>query len=494
MKIPQIIQGGMGIGISHSRLARICSMAGALGTVSCTGAERVFANLLGLGDLGGHYRRALAHFNFPEVADRVFKKYYVKGGKPRDKPFKQVPMWSLTPRPDLIELAVVASFCFVWLAREGHNKSVSINWLEKLQWHPYHFYGAMLAGSDKGDKYYFTLGAGIPDHVPEVTLALSRGETASYPVSVEKIGGSYRTVPITFNPREFFGPRAPKELERPGFLPIVSSYNLASILVKKCGEENIDGVVYETDIAGGHNANPRGKFVLDKRGQPVYGPKDKVDWDKAKKMGIPFWIGGGLASPAGLAEALSVGASGVQGGTIFALSSDSGMDPFYRAMMCEQGYTGELDVFTDPLASPTGFPFKVPQLKGTISEQSVYEARERECKISALQFAADMETTDKDGNKKIVTTFRCASEPVDDYVRKGGKLENTVGRVCLCPSLFGAAWDEFSEQNLTNPGQPPIFTLGDDVSFLPHLMRRFYVFPSKHGSYTATKAIKWILS
>ncbi|KKT96653.1 MAG: hypothetical protein UW97_C0006G0001, partial [Parcubacteria group bacterium GW2011_GWA2_45_15] len=48
-----IIQGGMGIYISSPHLANTCSRAGVLGTVSCTGAERVLAHLLQKGDVGG---------------------------------------------------------------------------------------------------------------------------------------------------------------------------------------------------------------------------------------------------------------------------------------------------------------------------------------------------------------------------------------------------------------------------------------------------------
>ena len=38
-------------------------------------------------------------------------------------------------------------------------------------------------------------------------------------------------------------------------------------------------------------------------------------------------------------------------------------------------------VFTDPLASPTGFPFKVLGLEGTLSEPAVYARRERLCDL-----------------------------------------------------------------------------------------------------------------
>jgi len=463
----RIIQGGMGISISTWRLAWICSRAGALGTVSCTAAERSFANLLQLGDIGGHCRRALEHFPFPEISEGVLQKYFIPGGKQPDQKFKDVPMFCVKSRPDLIKLAVAASFAFVWLAKEGHSQPISVNYLEKLQiGHVYHLTGAMLAGVD-----YVTMGAGITLQIPGVLDAIASGLNPSYRVSVE--GSTRGSETITFNPREFFGESFPRQLKRPGFLPIVSTDVLASLMVSKLPADSIQGFVIETPIAGGHNAPPRRKGEFDKLGQPVYGPKDEVNFEKLRDLGIPFWIGGGLASPEHLARARALKAEGIQAGSIFALSEDSGMDPVYRAEMRRLGFRGELIVRTDPSASPTGFPFKVPQLSGTVSDAGVYAGRIRNCSRRALQFPS--ETADG----KIV--FRCAAEPVNDYLRKGGKLEDTIGARCLCNGLFSAA-------GIGDPNEPPIFTLGDDVSFLRHLMK------DENDYYTATHAIAYLLS
>ncbi len=32
--------------------------------------------------------------------------------------------------------------------------------------------------------------------------------------------------------------------------------------------------------------------------------------------------------------------------------------------------------------------------------------------------------------------YRCSAEPVENYVAKGGKIEDTVGRKCLCNTLM----------------------------------------------------------
>src|SRR3989344_8229068 len=192
-----IIQGGMGIYISSPNLANITSRAGVLGTVSCTGAERVLVHLLQIGDVGGHYRRALSHFPFPEIAERILAKYFIEGGKPSDQNFKEVPLFSMRPRRHLIELAIAGSFALVWLAKEGHDNPISVNYLEKIQIpHIYHLTGAMLAGAD-----FITMGAGITLQIPGVLNALAEGRNPSYRVDVE---GGKEKVEISFNPREFF--------------------------------------------------------------------------------------------------------------------------------------------------------------------------------------------------------------------------------------------------------------------------------------------------
>ena len=59
---------------------------------------------------------------------------------------------------------MVTNFVEVFLAKEGHNNPVGINYLEKVQIpHLPSIYGAMLAGVG-----YVLMGAGIPLHIPGV--------------------------------------------------------------------------------------------------------------------------------------------------------------------------------------------------------------------------------------------------------------------------------------------------------------------------------------
>src|SRR5512143_3742132 len=94
--LPVIIQGGMGAGVSNWRLARAVSEQGQLGVVSGTALETIFARRLQDGDPGGHMRRAVESFPFPELAERVCRMYFVAGGKREDKPYKTAAMFGKT--------------------------------------------------------------------------------------------------------------------------------------------------------------------------------------------------------------------------------------------------------------------------------------------------------------------------------------------------------------------------------------------------------------
>lgn len=461
-----IIQGGMGFNISSWPLAKAVSMTGQRGTVSGVSLERVLVHMLQDGDPGGHLRRALAHFPFPRFANEILSAYFVEGGIHKGSPYRNAPIWSIAPSSRLIATTIIANFAFVWLAKEGHNNPISINYLEKVAMpHIYAITGAMLAGVD-----FITMGAGIPLQIPEVLNALTEGRSLGYRVPV--IGTKITGHTMSFDPQVFFGEKLPP-LKRPGFIPIIASNLLASIFTKKLPAGSVQGFVIEEPTAGGHNAPPR-KIICDKFGvpQPTYGEKDMVNYAKIAELGLPFWIGGSYASPEKLRWAKSVGAVGIQAGSIFALCEQSGMRPDIRAKIRELGFEGKLQVRTDMRISPTGFPFKVVALPGTISDPVVYQNRQRVCDQGALAILYEK----PDGS----IGYRCPSEPIGRFVSKGGELAETVGRGCLCNGLYATAG--------LNGEEIPIVTLGDDVSFLQKLMTE------AHDSYSAENAIRYLLS
>ena len=418
--LPTIIQGGMGAGVSSWQLAQAVSQLGQLGVVSGTALDQVFVRRLQDGDPGGHMRRALDYFPFAFMAERAWIKFYVPGGKLASASYKTLPMHSKDTPRELSELCIVANFVEVFLAREGHENPVGINYLEKIQIpHLPSLYGAMLAGVG-----YVLMGAGVPLKIPGVLDLLACNNPATYILRVTGAEEDDDTT-MTFVPSEFMEHElAP--LVRPKFLAIIASNTLAATMLKKSNGQ-VDGFVIEGPTAGGHNAPPRGKLQLDEAGEPIYGERDQVDLGKIRELGLPFWLAGGYGSPEKLRESLAVGATGIQVGTTFAYCAESGLREDYKRALLTKVISGNARVVTDSLASPTGFPFKVAQLEGTLSERVVYSARPRICDLGYLREVY------RDPDGKI--GYRCPGEPITSYISKGGKQENTVGRTCLCNAL-----------------------------------------------------------
>jgi nitronate monooxygenase len=177
---PKIIQGGMGVGISNWHLARTVSKLGQLGVVSGVALDILLIRRLQDGDVGGHIRRALERFPFREMARRAVENYHIPGGKEDDKPYATIPLHKRVSSKKLYELCILSNFVEVCLAREGHDRPVGINYLEKIQLpHLPSIYGAMLAGAA-----YVIMGAGIPTMIPGVLDGLSNHEAVSYNLHV----------------------------------------------------------------------------------------------------------------------------------------------------------------------------------------------------------------------------------------------------------------------------------------------------------------------
>jgi len=465
---PEIIQGGMGVAVSSWRLARAVSQLGQLGVVSGTALDLVLARRLQLGDPSGDVRRALRHFPDQAVAERVLRAHFVTGGMPPDESFPGIPMFTAAPTLRRQELAVAGGFVEVFLAKEGHAGPVGINFLEKIQLPtPATLYGALLAGID-----YVLVGAGIPRDIPATIEELTQHRPVSLPLHVSRAQAD-QPFELRFDPREILTQVLPP-LPRPRFLAIIASATLAIALARRTA--GVFGFVIEGPTAGGHNAPPRGPLTLEE-GQPVYGPRDEVDLAKIRALGLPFWLAGSYASPERLRQAQSEGAAGIQVGTAFAFCDESGMDPEIRRHVIAQACNGGIGVFTDPLASPTGFPFKVVQLAGTLSQAGVYQARARRCDLGYLREIYRRE----DGT----LGYRCASEPVEDYTRKGGPLEDTAGRKCICNALLATVG---LGQRREAGAEPAIVTAGDDLKDLVRFM------PAGRTSYSAADVIAYLLA
>ncbi|MCU1675623.1 MAG: 2-nitropropane dioxygenase, partial [Frankiales bacterium] len=176
-------------------------------------------------------------------------------------------------------------------------------------------------------------------------------------------------------------------------------------------------------------------------------------------------------------RAVDAGAAGVQVGTAFALSRESGLRADIRATLLDSARRGELTVRNDAFASPTGFPFKVVPLPATIGNDDVYDARERLCDLGFLRSAY------RTDSGRI--GYRCPSEDVDAFVAKGGDAAQTVGRRCVCNGL--TATIGLAQTRPDGYVEPPLVTLGQDLDFLPHVL------PDDADGYAAADVVRYLL-
>ena len=136
------------------------------------------------------------------------------------------------------------------------------------------------------------------------------------------------------------------------------------------------------------------------------------------------------------------------------------MAPGLRARVIARSLGESLDVLTDSRVSPTGLPFKVAELPGTLSEAAVHEARGRRCDLGYLRQPYRRE----DGS----VGYRCPAEPEEDYVRKGGDRADTVGRKCLCNGLLATVG--LGQRLEDGRTEPPIVTGGAGLAVLGALL------------------------
>ncbi|MDO9087723.1 MAG: nitronate monooxygenase [Anaerolineaceae bacterium] len=483
----KLIQGGMGVYVSNWRLAKAVAMQKlgiTAGTVSGTGLDWVYVRLLQLGDPGGHVRRAMLAFDEKfgiRIGKKILDTYFVEGGKKPSSRFKNPPQQivraldgsDIIPLPsqptvpvalsfdnDNIELLIATGFAEVWLAKEGHNGNIFINFLKKVELPlVYTMYGAMLADVDG-----VIVGAGNPDGLPAACSRLVNHEVVNIDIQVlyREPGEDFY---VPFDPHQIAeGKFTQKPLVRPALLAIASLQALVQTLAQSQSEAP-DGFIIEHHTAGGHNAGPQGPIRLDSEGQPIYSELDEPDLAAIRQVGRPFWLAGGYASHEKIQQALAAGATGVQVGSVFALAEESGMKAAYRTAIFNEIKKGTEDaaLVKTTLFSPTGFPFKVVQLEGTLADDDVYAARSRICDVGLLQ-QRGFSKPDAEGRRHLFQ--RCSAAPVEGFIKKRGLPHNTESRRCLCNGLLSTVG---LAQGTNTKEEPAIVTLGNHLNSIRRL-------------------------
>lgn len=463
---PWLIQGGMGIAISNWRLARAVASAGQIGVVSGTAIDTVFVRRLQDHGVDDALRSVLDKFPVPAIVEDALHRF-ADVRRRVGAPYKNLGMLTERSPRRAFDLVVLASFVEVALAKLGHGGLVGINLLTKVQIPT----AASLCGSILAGVDYVMMGAGVPTHIPGVIDDLYHGRRTTLPFAVTGAASDHPASSVTFDPTPYLGTT---ELQRPKFVGIVSSHVLATALFKRSNGP-VDGFVIERPSAGGHNAPPRGSYALDEHGAPIYGPRDEIDFDVVRGLGVPFWIGGGVTSSADVSDALALGATGVQVGTLFAYCNESGMEPELRHRVLENLQHHPLTVTTSITASSTGYPFKVVDEIGTIADPAVYAARPRRCDLGYLREAYL--------DEKGATAYRCAAEPLNIYSRKGGHVEDAQSTTCLCNGLMATCG--LAQVRSDGYVEPALVTSGDRIEDVTVLL-------NGREDFSAQDVIDWL--
>jgi nitronate monooxygenase len=438
MEQPRIIQGGLETMVATWPLARAVARAGQLGVVAGALLPVIMARRLQLGDPGGHLRRAFGQFPFPAVARRVWKHWFVPGGKPEPEPFAPLRPPRLEEDPELAELAVQAGFTEVFLAREGHDGPVGMHFhpSAELPLLPT-MYGALLAMTP-----YLLIHHRHAPTVLEQMEALLLGKITGWNLPVAD-ADSGEAPACCFNPARLTA-KPPPPLPPPHVLIVGPSARALTAARAETAGRRVAGFIWH--------------------------PEPPTDFPEAEELAAlralerPFWLAGLPPTPAQLRAARRAGAAGLVVGTPFYYCAESELAPEWKRRVfarlaplpetASPAVPARLEV--EFMASPTGFSVPVVQLAGTAADPEQYAQRERICDVGFLRQLYRR----RDGS----VGYRCPGENLADHVAKGGDLRGSVTQHCMCNGLLAALG--LAQRRPGFGGELPLLPAGEDLSVL----------------------------
>ncbi|MGK0240060.1 MAG: nitronate monooxygenase [Candidatus Pelagisphaera sp.] len=116
------------------------------------------------------------------------------------------------------------------------------------------------------------------------------------------------------------------------------------------------------------------------------------------------------------------------------------------------------------------------QIEDTISDPNIHRSRSRVCDLGYLRQAYALD----DGN----LGFRCPGEPEENFVRKGGRGSDTIGKVCLCNGLLSTIG---LGQTRRGAIEAAIVTAGVNFDFLKHVV------DGADHRYSASQVIEYLM-
>lgn len=232
----------------------------------------------------------------------------------------------------------------------------------------------------------------------------------------------------------FLGAGVPKKImvgEDTALVLIVSSARALRIILRYWGQLP-DAIVLEGPMAGGHLGFKMGEignpeFSLEKLLPPVL--------DVAK--GIPVIVAGGIYTHEDILKFLAMGAKGVQMGTRFLATRESGATRDFKEAIVA---STEKDILVVG-SSPCGFPFRI--LKGSPAYQEMLQGKRKpKCQMGYVL------GKDDDGQYTVCKAHPNNPERNDHF--------------CICDALKAAVG--------LAPNEPPMYTVGSNAHRVNKIM------------------------
>jgi nitronate monooxygenase len=215
-------------------------------------------------------------------------------------------------------------------------------------------------------------------------------------------------------------------------VPILSSGRAVEVVLKRWKRQNRipDAIIVEGPLAGGHIAWK----TLDEANKPEHRLevllKEVLDVVKAHNLNIPVIAAGGIYSHQDIVDVIEMGCAGVQMGTRFAATVESGANENYKRMVVESTLD-DIELAHRP-GSPCGMLFRVLK-KSPFYEEAIERTRKPNCSKGYLL------------NKGY-----CPSK------------EENEKTFCICNGLLSAV-------NL-NPAEKELYTVGANAYKVDHIM------------------------
>ncbi|MCB1126669.1 MAG: hypothetical protein KDM81_09255, partial [Verrucomicrobiae bacterium] len=402
MERPRIIQGDLDAMVATWPLAKAVATTGQLGVVSGTLLPVITARRLQMGDPGGHLRRAFDQFPAADVARRVWEDFFVPGGKATETPFAATLQPSFDQNPALTELAVVAGFAEVFLAREGHSGPVAIHFSEqaRLPLLPT-LHGALLAGVDS------VIVAGEDAAVASGVVRLCEGEEAG--VRMRLAGSTAESGPeCCFNP-QVIGGGTPTELPRPRVLLIGDSAERLATQVH-AAQGPVEGVIL--------------------RLENTTGLPSESELGRLRDLVLPFWLAGLPATASSLDAVLTAGGTGLVVSTPFHYCAESELAGDWKAEVFARSRQKPARLAVEFVSAPAGHQVPIARVEGSAVDEAEFARRERFCDVGFLRQLYQRE----DGS----VGYRCPGETVTCHHAKGGDPAAASAQRCLCNGMLAA--------------------------------------------------------